>query len=232
MASLYKLESREQRIERMAKDNPDRSIELCTAVVDSIWEEKRQNIIKQIPFRFQKASLIDFKDKVQQITEAVSRVFSPPKENSPVGLIFCGPVGSGKTHAAYSVIQWLIQINPEMIAFMGNYPEVIQSVKDEFINKTTDEIGSVWDRLNNESGLYDGLVFLDDVFSSKSTDFGDDKFLAFLNNRFDNYLPFMLTTNVPVEDFPRLFGERIASRLLGYCDLVDISGEDKRINND
>jgi DNA replication protein DnaC len=126
------------------------------------------------------------------------------------------------------VIHKLAEKNPEMIGSMITYSEAFASIRNEFLDGSYEEMGSVWDRLNNNSGTYDGVLLLDDVSAKKLTDFELDKFLMFLEKRFNYYLPFILTTNIKREDFKEVFGERIASRLIGYCNVVTFDG-DKRI---
>jgi len=228
MASNFKLETRDERIERMNRDNPGRALELCTVVVDQMWDKRKELINSQIPERFKNASIEDLGYVSLAVNRAVAEMLQPPEENDKVGTIFCGPAGSGKTHAAYAVIHKLAEKNPEMIGSMITYSEAFASIRNEFLDGSYEEMGSVWDRLNNNSGTYDGVLLLDDVSAKKLTDFELDKFLMFLEKRFNYYLPFILTTNIKREDFKEVFGERIASRLIGYCNVVTFDG-DKRI---
>jgi DNA replication protein DnaC len=158
----------------------------------------------------------------------MGRVLAPKSKNDTVGLIFCGPAGSGKTHAAYALLKLLAERNPEMIAFMTSYSNAMSELKSEFAHNANDELGSMWDRLNNESGMYDGVVFIDDLSSQKLTDFEADKLMMIIENRVNSYMPFLLTTNVKPERFVEIFGERLASRLVGYCEIVTFIERDHR----
>ena len=231
MASIYIFETRDQRIERMHRDNPGRAIELCTAVVDGIWDKKREAILTKIPERFKDASMTDLGDYLPIVAKAVQDMFEPPSKNDDVGVIFCGPAGSGKTHAAYAVMRMIAEKNPEMVSFMTTYSQAFSAIKSEFASSTHEDMGSVWDRLNNESGMYDGLLLIDDVSSQKLTDFEVDKLMMFLEKRFNSYMPFLLTTNVRPEDFGAVFGERLASRLIGYCKIIVFEERDRRIES-
>jgi len=229
MASSYLFETRDQRIERMFRDNPGRPIELCTAVVDGIWDKKRELVQSRIPERFADATMSELGYVTKNITEGLADVFASPDKNKIVGLIFYGPAGSGKTHAGYAVMRFLIEQNPEMVAYMASYPEVVSNLRTEFSSGNAfEEMSSTWDKITNGSGMYDGMLFLDDLSSTKLTDFEIDKFMIFLEKRLNSYMPFLLTTNVKPEDFKAHFGERIASRLLGYCKLVRFEDVDKR----
>lgn len=233
MASSQKFETRDERIERMQRDNPGRPIELCVAVVDGIWDKKRELIDSRIPDRFMDASIHDLGYLEPIVVEAIHDLFESPEKNDKVGVIFCGHAGSGKTHAAYAVVNMIKDANPEMIGYMTNYSQAINTLKSEFTaSNSSEEMGSMWDRLNNESGMYDGILIVDDVSSQKFTDFEADKLMMFLERRFNSYLPFLLTTNVKLEDFKAVFGERLASRLFGYCEIIEFEDRDKRITDE
>lgn len=229
MASRYQHESRDERIERMFRDNPGRPIQLCTAVVDGIWDKKRELINSRIPDRFANAGIADLGYLTKPVVDAVQEMLDPIETNDKVGVVFCGPAGSGKTHAAYAVINMLKEKNPEMIAFTTSYPQLMSSLKSEFANGSYEEMGSIWDKLNNESGMYDGLLVIDDLSSQKLTDFEIDKMMMVLEKRLNSYMPFMITTNVKPEEFKDVFGERLASRLIGYSTVVEFEERDYRL---
>lgn len=231
MSSKYNFETRDQRIERMHQDNPGRSIELCVAVVDGIWDKKREAVRSKIPDRFKNADMQDLGPKEEEIIDSIDSIFASPEDNDKVGLILTGPAGSGKTHAAYALMNLIADINPDMIAYMTGYSSAINGLKTEFASGSHDEMSSIWDRLTNESGMYDGILMVDDVSSQKLTDFELDKLMMILEKRFNEYMPFILTTNVKQEDFISVFGERLASRLYGYCEIIEFESRDMRADN-
>jgi DNA replication protein DnaC len=223
------LETRDQRIERMQRDNPGRPIELCIAVVDEMWDKKRANILKRIPERFRDADIQDLGYIADGLIPSLEHILNNRDKDDNVGLILSGPTGSGKTHAVYAVLKWLAERNPEVISFISDYPQVIQSLRTEFSTGTYDELGSIWDKLNNNSGMSGGLIILDDVSSAKPTDFELDKMMAIISRRVDEYMPFIITTNIKTDDFINIFGERLASRLLGYSEIIEFKTIDRRI---
>ena len=216
----------------MYRDNPGRPIQLCTAVVDGIWDKKRELVNSRIPERFSDASLSDLGYMTKPIGDSIQEVLDPPEKNDKVGVIFVGPAGSGKTHSAYAVMNMLKDKNPEMIATMVTYGQLMSSLKSEFANNSYDEMGSMWDKVNNESGMYDGLLMIDDLSSQKLTDFEIDKMMMILERRLNSYMPFLITTNVKQEDFKKVFGERLASRLFGYSNIVEFENRDTRLTGE
>jgi len=229
MASLFKFEGRDARIERMHRDNPGRPIELCTAVVDKVWEKRMELINSRIPERFAQAAMSDLGYLESTVMQALDELFKAPQENQTVGIILAGPAGSGKTHTAYAIMRLIAEKNPEMIAYMTTYPQVMQELRHEFAKDAYGELGSMWDKLNNESGMYEGVIMIDDVSVSKQTDFELDKLTMFLDNRMNQFLPFILTTNVAPEKFKETFGERLASRFIGYCNVITFDERDQRL---
>ncbi|MFA5696211.1 MAG: ATP-binding protein [Bacilli bacterium] len=230
MANSFKLETKEDRIIRMCENNPAKSIEICTLAVENIWEQRKKMIKKQIPERFFDANVENINNPMRdEILSTVGEMLEDKEKNDKVGIIFCGPAGSGKTYAAYAVINRLIEKNPEIIGFITNHTDAFSKIKEEFYNNSYESLGSTWDKINNISGLYKGILVFDDLSAKKLTEFESEKILSFLDKRFNYFMPIIITTNVPPDDFNEVFGERIASRLFGYCNIVEFSG-DKRIN--
>ena len=89
-------------------------------------------------------------------------------------------------------------------------------------------MGYTWDILLNDSGLAGGLIVLDDVGSSKPSDFELEKLFMVIDHRSNEYLPIIITTNVPTDKFEEFFGHRISSRLLGYFNIVEFPEKDFR----
>lgn len=225
-----KIETREERIISMHKNNPGRPLEFCAAVVDGIWDKKREAIVSKIPERFREASLADLGYMTKPIIDGLEEMFSEENKGT-VGMIFVGPAGSGKTHAAFAVMNWLSERNPEALSFMSSYSQVVQSLRQEFNSGAYDDLGSVWDKLVDESGMNSYMLFLDDFLALKPTDFEIDKMTMVIDKRVNEFLPFLLTTNVPLDKFKDVFGERLASRLIGYCEIIEFEERDVRVEN-
>jgi len=222
------IESKEQQIKRMIKNNPSKTEEMCISVVENSWEQKRKSIESEIPSRFENASILELGDIFADIQSKVKKIVNIKKKTDKVGVIFSGEAGTGKTHAAYAILKSLIKLNPESVSFMTDYQTLFVELKKEFYKDEENLLCSTWDRVSNMSGYYGGVLFIDDLSSKKMTDFENDKLMMFLERRFNEYFPFILTTNIRPCEFKEVFGERLASRLLGYCHVVDFDNEDKR----
>ena len=230
MANNFLLETRDERIERMFRDNPGRPIELCTAVVDGIWDKRRERINSRIPSRFIDASIADLGYFEEPVLSAIDNMLAPPsKKNDKVGIILSGQAGTGKTHTMFAIMRLLAERNPELVAYSTNYTQMMQALRQEFLKDSYDDLSSMWDRVNNDSGMYDGVLFIDDVSASKQSDFEIDKLTMVLDRRMNEYMPFVITTNVLPEDFKDVFGERLASRFHGYCEIILFDESDQRL---
>ena len=221
MASIKPFGTKKAEIEHLMECFPDKEPHECALAIEEKWEKVRERNSKRIPRRFKDASLDDLEEnKRNLIDEGVSALFESYKKNDVVGLVFAGEAGSGKSHAAYAIVNDINKRNPTMIDYTVDFTDLFLSLRKEFYDGSYENDWSVWDKVSSKSGLYTGLLVLDDVLSKKPTDFELDKLLMFLDKRFNEYLPFIMTTNVKVEDFYDVFGERLASRLFGYCNLI------------
>lgn len=216
--------NREQRISKMAQDNPGRSLQECSSAADSIREAKKQALLESIPSMYQEATLQDLGYATKTVSDALERIVKADAKDKTCGLVFAGNPGSGKTHALMAIVRHFAEMDPEAISYVGTYVDMMQKLRKEFVQDAYSDYASVWDKLNS-----DGLVLIDDVSASKPTDFELDKFLSFMSARMDRFFPFILTTNIKAEDFGGVFGERLASRLWGYSKIIEFEERDKRI---
>lgn len=72
------------------------------------------------------------------------------------------------------------------------------------------------------------LLILDDVGAEKTTDFSLQSAYLLFNKREQNEMPIFGTSNLTVDEIGRKLDDRIASRIRGMCDVVNIGGDDQR----
>lgn len=227
MASKFKLNTPEERAEQMRHNNPKQDQEVINQAVKEIRIDAYGKVIKMIPERFRKAELTDAGIPASDIQSAVMDIFQPAP-NGKVGIIFSGPSGCGKTYAVSATMKWIAEKDPERVAYFGFYPKVVQELRGEFSQDTWNDLGSTWDILCNESGLARGVIVLDDVGSSKPSEFELEKLFMVIDHRSNEFLPIIITTNVPSEKFEDFFGQRISSRLSGYFHIINFPPNDFR----
>lgn len=206
----------------------------CEEYVDQLWLERRNNIKELIPEMYKSSNFSDFEsDLILHVKNVLTDIFSTPKgdRTDRIGLIIHGQVGSGKTRLAYAIANNLIEKNPEMVLRMDNFSVLMKKLKKEIFSKNADEDDfSLWEVITNESKRHKGILFLDDLSSKNTTDFESDTLLQLIDARINNYYPMIITTNLDKSELETVFGERIASRLIGNFHFIELSGLDNRVS--
>lgn len=227
MATRFPIRSFFDRCEQMQKDNKTQPSELIQKVVHSLRDGANSRVVKMIPTRFIGATMDDAGILEVSIKNAIEDMFTP-SPTGKAGIIITGPAGSGKTHIAVAMMKWIASKDPEVVAFFGIYPQIIQELRVEASDGSSNESGSMWDKLTNESGLFSGLIVIDDIGSAKPTDFELEKLFSIIDRRTNEFFPTIITTNIPPDQFESVFGARISSRLLGYFTIVNTPDHDYR----
>ncbi len=129
------------------------------------------------------------------------------------GLLFTGPVGSGKTFLASCIANVLLDIGKEVLLV------VVPDLLDE-IRATYDQ--DRYDRVVTEHSVIDAarkvkILILDDMGAHNYTEWTRNKIYNIINYRLNNRLPTVITTNLSLENLEDYLGERTTSRLIQMC---------------
>lgn len=75
------------------------------------------------------------------------------------------------------------------------------------------------------------IVIWDDIGTEKPSDWVRERLYTFINHRESNGLSQIFTSNILLEQLmdDRYLGERIASRIAGQCEIVELVGHDRRM---
>lgn len=137
------------------------------------------------------------------------------------GLVLSGPVGVGKTRLAatacwdalgFRPCRWLS--TPALFARLsaGMGSDVREGLLKVLIGRTA--------------------LCLDDLDKARATEYGAEQVFLAVDSRIGEGEPLLVTTNLSLGElaakFPEPYGEAIASRLAGYCEVVTLDGEDRR----
>lgn len=208
----------------------------------------------QIPVRYRECSIENFDTEFEEANvklvkaRLASRRFIENYPTEKRGLLFVGPIGTGKTHLAVSIIRDLMRLKGisclfcdyrEMLKEIGNsYNPGVQATELEILNPAC----------NTE------ILVLDDLGAVKPSEWVWDTVSYVINHRYNENKTTIFTTNFPdlppprfeepLEGFsqkdrpkPKLreetlgdrITERMRSRLHEMCWVVDLDGQDFRM---
>jgi DNA replication protein DnaC len=139
--------------------------------------------------------------------EFTDNVIDNPHE---VGLLFTGPVGSGKSFLAASIANVLIEKQCRILFLI--VPDLLDELRATYSNKkeTTE-----FDLLDIARTV--PILILDDLGAHNYTEWSRNRIYSILNYRMNEQLPTIITTNLDFDDIEQYLGERTCSRLLQMC---------------
>lgn len=138
------------------------------------------------------------------------------------GLLFVGPVGSGKTRLAAAAANTLLARRalrwtsaPLLMARLGS-------------GMGSDAHDRALDMLIGTQPLV-----LDDLDKARATEYAAEHLFAAIDTRMTEGIPLLVTTNLGTrhlqDKWPGAYGHAITSRLAGYCEGHRVDGPDRRI---
>lgn len=171
-----------------------------------------------IPKRFE---LVKYGD----VPESISGLFNNIKE-SRKGIYIHGDCGTGKTHIAYALAKEAEEVLKLNVRFY-NILDLMRHLKKDFSeeNKYLSEENTNFGKLL----AFSGLLILDDFGTEKLTEWVEESLYLIINKRYENVYPIIFTSNLSPEKMVSKFGDRIVSRIIGSCDIVELKGTDRRI---
>ena len=69
---------------------------------------------------------------------------------------------------------------------------------------------------------------IDDIGAEKASEWTAERLYTIVDHRYANCLPLMVTSNLPPSKLTEQTGERTASRLAEMCQVVAMTGTDRR----
>lgn len=166
---------------------------------------------RMAPSRFVSASLADLDDRAGA-AEIAEWAMNPAGRN----LIICGPIGTGKTHAAMAAVR----------------PHVESGVDVRFwpTVELLDQLRPGGDDGVLEAAMACTVLVLDDLGVERATDWTLERMYAIVNRRWMDAKSIVVTTNSKSStDLADQVGERMSSRLAGSgAVIVRLAGHDRR----
>ena len=178
-------------------------------------DRHKQRLRDEIPRRFRGAE-VDGK-ALAWLGQAANSDYraDPPSRGS---LLLHGPTGAGKTYQMFGIFESLAEMATYRSQFAArNVPALLSSLRP---NGTDEDDISVCKRAD--------WLFLDDLTGHKATEWTEERLYELLNDRYEQLRPCVFTTNTSPAKLKDHLGDRIASRLAEMCEVVAISGPDRR----
>ena len=170
-----------------------------------------------IPKRFEKAKYEDIPSNIQDLVNNI--------KTSRKGIYIYGSCGTGKTHICYAIVK---KIEDEMFKIkLWSLPELLRFLKRDFdeANKQKDFDNTNFAEVIN----FKGILVIDDIGAEKKSEWVEETLYTIINKRYEDVLPTIFTSNYSPEQLIERLGDRIVSRIVGSCDVVELKGEDKRL---
>src|SRR6185295_12791440 len=168
--------------------------------------------------RFKNAHLAKF-DSADWVLEKINNYVK-----NPIGfLMFFGNPGIGKTYFCYAYINYLYE-QKKMFRFYN---------ERDYFSALKDEMKKDWDPLNLVKRICDTeFVFYNDLASGRPedvTEWQKEQVFAFIDERYENKKPTIITSNHFLEELGKIFPARLLSRLKDSRNtLIELTDVDKR----
>jgi DNA replication protein DnaC len=137
-------------------------------------------------------------------------------KNGGKGIFFFGPAGTGKTHLAVLIAQ-----ESENVKFV-KIPKLLLSLKANFDGKGY-ENEQIIERLSKIP-----VLILDDLGAEKATEWVAETLYILIDERYGNMKPTIITSNYSLSELSERLGDRIVSRIMEMCRVIEIKTSDKR----
>lgn len=144
------------------------------------------------------------------------------------GIYIHGAVGTGKTHIAYA-IKHHIEAQPGGWLLFWNVTDLLHEVRADFNRDGNDKRQPDQALVDQSIGGTKYLAILDDIGAEKPSEFVSETLYLIINGRYNKMLPTIFTSNCDLGQLAERIGERNASRIAEMCEIVNLTGADRRL---
>ena len=145
----------------------------------------------------------EYAARAKSIAIAYFNYFPRDRNKRENSILFCGQVGSGKTHLAISIALNLIKKNYKVV-YMP-YRDIITKLKQSICD--ADVYLELIDKFKKAE-----VLLIDDLYKGKINETDVNIMFEIINYRYVNYLPIIVSTEFDIKDILK-FDESIGSRI-------------------
>lgn len=135
------------------------------------------------------------------------------------GLLFTGPVGTGKSHLIAALVNTALRWGHTTI--VERVPKLLLAVRATYNNNGNEF------RIMRSLAAADLLV-LDDAGSEKKSQWSEPTLYTIIDERYNNNKSLCITTNLTLDQLQQKVGPRAMDRILEMCQIVKTSGPSYR----
>ncbi|MBE6887996.1 MAG: hypothetical protein E7484_06235 [Ruminococcaceae bacterium] len=204
---------------------------ICTCLKQEIIKQRQNMLTALSPApqnTFEEFSLDKYSDTAagngisprEQMTDILNycKKYAEKFHRNRKSLLMLGYSGLGKTHLSCAIAD--VCVKNGFVVMYASSQSLFEQIERNRHN--------VQDILNDIIGC--DLFILDDLGTEYLTPYGQSVLYNIINTRNINNNPCIFTSNLTEDkDIFRKYGEKIASRLLGGCDVLEFAGDDLRL---
>lgn len=172
-----------------------------------------------LPKRYESVLIADVPEKIAERVRSI--------RDHRKGLYIHGSVGSGKTHLMYAIGKMAEDEKIVTKVRAYNSTDMLRQMREDF--GRTDKYDQ--HDLFKELLEFRGLLMIDDIGAEKLSDWVLETFYLLVNKRYEEVLPTIFTSNLPLKDLAEKIGDRTVSRIVESCEVFPLEGADKRLKN-
>lgn len=134
-------------------------------------------------------------------------------------LLLAGVTGCGKTHQAYGAVRSLVQAGIGVRWQAITAADLYARLRPRPDTDSERELAVI---------ARCPLLIIDDLGAAKASEWTEEVTYRVINHRYQEMLPTLVTTNLPIKDLRGYLGDRVTSRLAQMTERVEFAPVDRR----